>query len=150
MFILHESLSWAQLNPSHSRTCSCISFLAGKSPSLFVPPSCSNQASIGSQCNVPTSPCDLFRPCANNGTCSNTAKTARGYICSCPAHFNGTECQFNNRPCQTSSCWNAGEAFYDQEPSFPPLIYLQVRAARRPRRPSLASVRLAGTACIVN
>jgi hypothetical protein len=51
----------------------------------------------------------MLKPCQNDGSCVNTNRTAVGYNCTCPDGFNGTECQFDNRPCKPNTCWNNGD-----------------------------------------
>ncbi|CAF4169920.1 unnamed protein product, partial [Adineta steineri] len=78
------------------------------SSSIFSPSSCSNTAYMGLNCSISSSLCDILQPCQNNGTCNNTNQNSLGYICSCPLHFNGTYCQFDDRPCQPNTCVNNG------------------------------------------
>ena len=59
-------------------------------------------------CSVSALPCNLLRPCRNNGTCTNTNNTVHPYTCSCLSGFKGTECQIDTRPCQSDTCWNNG------------------------------------------
>jgi hypothetical protein len=83
--------------------------LVGTQPSTsFTPRTCSMPTSIGSSCNISSTSCDMLRPCQNSATCINTNLTLLGYICSCPSGYSGTECQFDNRPCQPNTCWNNG------------------------------------------
>ncbi len=82
-------------------------FLADAPSSSFIPPSCPDQ-NIGTNCNISSAPCDILKPCQNNGSCNNTNTTLLGYNCTCPPFFNGTQCQFDNRPCKPSTCWNNG------------------------------------------
>ncbi|CAF0775479.1 unnamed protein product [Adineta steineri] len=76
--------------------------------SYFSPLSCSNTAYIGLNCSISSNLCDMLQPCQNNGTCNNTNQNSLGYICSCPLHFNGTYCQFDDRPCKPNTCINNG------------------------------------------
>jgi len=83
-------------------------FLA-ESPSLsFVPRPCPGQYQIGPDCNTSSAPCDILKPCQNNGSCINNNNTLYNYMCLCPPGFNGTECQIDNRPCKPNTCWNNG------------------------------------------
>ena len=85
-----------------------ICFLAGQSSLSFIVPNCSTPSQIGSSCNISSAACDMFKPCENNSTCINNNAAIRGYTCLCLFNFNGTECQYDNRPCQPNTCWNNG------------------------------------------
>jgi hypothetical protein len=50
----------------------------------------------------------MLKPCQNNGSCTNDNSTLYGYVCSCLTGFNGTECQYDYRPCKQNTCWNNG------------------------------------------
>ena len=76
--------------------------------SAFTTVACSNSTLIGPSCNISIAWCDFVHPCENNGTCQSTKNNSRGYLCSCPSGFDGTECQFDRRPCQPETCWNGG------------------------------------------
>ncbi|ETE62036.1 EGF-like repeat and discoidin I-like domain-containing protein 3, partial [Ophiophagus hannah] len=58
-----------------------------------------------------TGPC-LPNPCHNGGTCEISeayrGDTFIGYICKCPAGFNGIHCQHNVNECETEPCKNDG------------------------------------------
>ncbi|CAF1198564.1 unnamed protein product [Adineta ricciae] len=73
---------------------------SGQQSSAFLP-SCPNYSIF----NVT---CDILRPCQNNATCSSDNTTLLGYSCMCLPGFNGTQCQYNYRPCQSSTCLNNG------------------------------------------
>ncbi len=75
----------------------------------FTPSSCPNQTYIGINCNISSTVCDISQPCQNNGICKNVNTTLLGYICSCPSGFNGSQCQFDYRPCKPNTCWNNGK-----------------------------------------
>ncbi|CAF0824469.1 unnamed protein product [Adineta ricciae] len=81
-------------------------------------PTCDSPAHIGSTCNLPNSPCDLLKPCQNNGTCTNDETTLKGYFCSCFDYFNGTECQYDHRLCRSDTCWNNGTCTTIQNKTF--------------------------------
>ncbi len=81
-----------------------ICFLGGQ----FIPPACPVLGQTGSACNTPFTLCDLLKPCQNNGTCVNNNTVLRGYTCLCLLNFNGTECQYDNQPCQPNTCLNNG------------------------------------------
>lgn len=51
-------------------------------------------------------PCDMLKPCQNNGTCHNINTTSYGYNCSCSLCFNGTNCQLDHRSCHVNTCGN--------------------------------------------
>ncbi|CAF0715551.1 unnamed protein product [Adineta steineri] len=78
------------------------------SPSFFVTFTCPNTTAIGLNCNTSSSPCDILKPCENNGTCNDINTTISAYNCSCPSGFVGTQCQIDNRPCKSNTCWNNG------------------------------------------
>jgi len=89
-------------------------FLAESSPTFFVPQSCSGQyQKIGPDCKTSSAPCDMLKPCQNNGNCTNNNNTLYGYNCLCPPGFNGTECQIDNRLCKPNTCWNNGISSFD-------------------------------------
>ena len=73
---------------------------------------CQNSTRIGLFCNISNTPCDVLKPCLNNGSCSNTNTTVHGYNCTCPTGFNGTNCDIDNRPCQSNTCRNKGNDFH--------------------------------------
>ena len=77
-------------------------------PLSFQPIICSNPILMGSFCNITNIPCSIVQPCLNRGFCSNSNSTARGYICICLNGFNGSECQFDSRLCQSNLCLNNG------------------------------------------
>ncbi|CAF1277210.1 unnamed protein product [Adineta ricciae] len=78
------------------------SFNRISSPSVFLPSVCPNSTLIGIHCNISLTLCDL---CQNNSTC----QTINGmFYCNCLSGFNGTQCQFDYRPCILNRCWNNG------------------------------------------
>jgi hypothetical protein len=83
-------------------------FLAELSPTSFVPQSCPSQYQIGPDCSTSSTPCEILKPCQNNGNCTNKNNTLYNYICLCPSGFEGTECQIDNRPCKANTCQNNG------------------------------------------
>jgi hypothetical protein len=50
----------------------------------------------------------MLEPCQNSGTCIND-NTDLGYTCLCLSGFDGTECEIDNRICQSDTCWNNGK-----------------------------------------
>ncbi|CAF1021685.1 unnamed protein product [Adineta steineri] len=74
---------------------------------FFVMPFC-GQNKIGLTCNISSAPCDMMQLCENNGTCINNNSIVDGYRCSCSQGFNGSNCEIDNRPCQSNTCWNNG------------------------------------------
>ncbi|CAF0887622.1 unnamed protein product [Adineta steineri] len=74
---------------------------------FFVMPFC-GQNKIGLTCNISSAPCDMMQLCENNGTCINNNSIIDGYSCSCSQGFNGSNCEIDNRPCQSNTCWNNG------------------------------------------
>ncbi|UJR16931.1 hypothetical protein I4U23_003829 [Adineta vaga] len=73
-----------------------------------IPSGCISSNYIGHDCNISVFPCDMLQPCQNNATCINNNTVTYGYTCSCLLGFNGTECQYDQRPCQSTTCWNNG------------------------------------------
>ena len=78
------------------------------SPSIFIPPSCPNRNQMGIHCNISAMPCNILKPCQNNGTCIDNNTISHGYTCSCPSGFNGTNCEIDIRPCKPHTCRNNG------------------------------------------
>ncbi|CAF4191046.1 unnamed protein product, partial [Adineta steineri] len=74
---------------------------------FFIMPFC-GQNKIGLTCNISSAPCDMMQLCENNGTCINNNSIVDGYSCSCSQGFNGSNCEIDNRPCQSNTCWNNG------------------------------------------
>ncbi|UJR25992.1 hypothetical protein I4U23_007339 [Adineta vaga] len=77
-------------------------------PHNFVPRNCTEANQIGSFCNISSVPCDLAKPCQNQGICTNNLSISHGYICACQSGFNGTNCELNIGLCQMTTCWNHG------------------------------------------
>ncbi|CAF3304276.1 unnamed protein product [Rotaria socialis] len=75
--------------------------------SIFVPNNtCPNpNTTMGVNCDMSSSLCAIKQPCKNNGTCNGTHYS---YDCSCPCGFNGTDCEFDYRPCKPYTCLNNG------------------------------------------
>ncbi len=93
----------------HSLFHSPVVYFLAKTPSAqFVAPPCPNSTHVGIHCNISNLPCDIFKPCQNNASCVNTNDN---YSCICSPSFNGTECQFDHRPCQPFRCWNNDQYF---------------------------------------
>ena len=82
--------------------------LASTSSFSFVPATCNNPHRIGVTCNISSTDCDLLQPCQNQGTCINEKNSSHGYFCRCLWGFNGTQCQYDVRPCKANTCWNNG------------------------------------------
>jgi Notch-like protein len=88
---------------------SFVCFLIEELSPFFTPQQCNGSINIGVNCNISSNPCDMLKPCKNNGRCNNThTNTHLGYNCSCSAGFNGTHCEFDHRLCTPNTCWNNG------------------------------------------
>ncbi|CAF4185728.1 unnamed protein product, partial [Adineta steineri] len=74
---------------------------------FFVAPLCRNSTSIGIDCNVSGTICDMGNQCLNDGSCRNINNN-QDYNCSCPPDFNGKQCQFDQRLCKENTCFNNG------------------------------------------
>ncbi|EPY81630.1 notch1 preproprotein-like protein [Camelus ferus] len=48
------------------------------------------------------------RPCRNGGTCAVASNTARGFVCKCPAGFEGATCENDAGSCGNLRCLNGG------------------------------------------
>ena len=72
----------------------------------LVVPTCANKTTMGTNCNISSTPCDLLKPCKNYGTCENRDE---GYVCNCLKDFDGSECEIDNRRCKPTTCWNQGK-----------------------------------------
>jgi hypothetical protein len=83
-------------------------FLVQEPSPVTISPICSNSTYIGPYCNISSNPCQTLRPCMNNATCINSNTTAGDYNCACPSGFNGTQCEFDHRPCKPDTCLNNG------------------------------------------
>jgi len=86
-------------------TTSTTSTSTTSSLSLIIPP-CPSKATMGTNCNISSHPCDLLKPCKNNGTCENRDES---YVCNCSKDFSGSECEIDNRRCKPTTCWNRGK-----------------------------------------
>ena len=86
---------------------SIFSALDDTSPNFLNTLTCWSLTHIGLYCNISSKACDILQPCRNNGTCNNIDDN-RGYTCSCPLHFTGSQCEYDKRPCKESTCWNNG------------------------------------------
>ncbi|CAF4095370.1 unnamed protein product [Rotaria magnacalcarata] len=60
---------------------------------------------MGVNCDRSSNLCNITQPCKNNGTCNGNHYS---YNCSCPCGFNGTDCEFDHRPCKPYTCLNNG------------------------------------------
>lgn len=74
----------------------------------FVAPTCNDFTPTGLPCDKLNSPCEMAKPCKNNGFCTDNNTIPAGYSCSCLPDFNGTQCQYDHRPCKPDTCWNNG------------------------------------------
>jgi hypothetical protein len=83
-------------------------FLASPQPPYLVLSPCVNSTNIGFHCTFSGALCDVMHPCKNNGTCNNSNDN-QNYNCSCLPGFNGTQCEFDHRPCKEDTCWNNGK-----------------------------------------
>ncbi|CAF1129874.1 unnamed protein product [Adineta steineri] len=93
---------------STTSTARNVNTVAEQSP-LFIPKSCGDLTSIGLNCNISASPCEIANPCQNNGNCTDDNTTTYGYICLCPFGFNGINCELDNQLCKPHICLNHGE-----------------------------------------
>lgn len=75
---------------------------------VFIPSVCPNASFIGQNCDILNKPCDIVKPCQNNGTCYNNDIVTNGYVCLCLTGFDGTRCELDHRPCKPDTCWNNG------------------------------------------
>ena len=50
----------------------------------------------------------MLKPCKNNGSCLDNNESVAGYNCTCLHGFDGRQCEFDNRPCKETTCWNEG------------------------------------------
>jgi hypothetical protein len=82
--------------------------LGETSPSHIIIPSCNGFTPSGLKCDKLNSPCEMLKPCENNASCTDDNTTSVGYVCSCLSYFNGTQCQYDHRPCKPDTCWNNG------------------------------------------
>ena len=67
---------------------------------------------MGKNCNISSSPCDVLKPCQNNGTCVNATTSLSGYSCACLSGFGGENCQYDRRPCKPDTCWHDGSCCF--------------------------------------
>ncbi|CAM4826422.1 unnamed protein product [Rotaria magnacalcarata] len=84
----------------------------------FVPTQICNNSQIGVNCNVSNSPCDLLKPCQNNGICERNPTDINDYNCLCSRGFNGTHCELDHRPCKPQTCLGHGECHETLDLSF--------------------------------
>ena len=82
-------------------TCFC---LVQSNASVFHPTTCSDPLKTGTSCNITNTPCEVIKPCLNNGSCFNDINTTRAYFCSCLNGFTGSQCQFDS----SKICLNNG------------------------------------------
>ena len=76
--------------------------------SYFHASACVNSTNIGASCSIPGTACATLSPCQNNGNCTNINAVQEGYVCACVPGFNGTQCQWDRRPCRSDTCLNNG------------------------------------------
>ncbi|CAF4045004.1 unnamed protein product [Adineta steineri] len=119
---IHDNSSViSSMNVQHDTSTFLINQLTTSESSLsspfFVMPFCGND-NIGLSCNISTTPCDIMQLCENNGTCINNNSIVDGYSCSCLQGFNGSNCQIDNRPCQSNTCWNNGTCNQTSDTTF--------------------------------
>ena len=74
----------------------------------FQASTCVNSTNIGSNCSIPGTVCATLTPCQNDGNCTNINTVQKGYQCVCVPDFNGTQCQWDRRPCRSGTCLNNG------------------------------------------
>ncbi|CAF4147425.1 unnamed protein product [Rotaria sp. Silwood2] len=72
--------------------------------SYFVPKPCLNTTNIDVNSNISNTLCDIFKPCQNNGICTNIQANIPSYFCSCQLGFSGIHCEFDYRPCKQNTC----------------------------------------------
>ncbi|CAM4971981.1 unnamed protein product [Rotaria socialis] len=84
----------------------------------FFPTQICNNSQIGVNCNVSNSPCDLLKPCQNNGICERNPTDINCYNCLCSRGFNGSHCDFDHRPCKPQTCLDHGECNETSDSSF--------------------------------
>ncbi|CAF1298869.1 unnamed protein product [Rotaria sp. Silwood1] len=78
----------------------------------FYPTPCNDSTMIGIYCNVSNSLCAMTEPCQNNGSCIDDQTKKFGYYCLCPSDFNGADCEFDDRPYKSDTCF--GRGIYNQ------------------------------------
>ncbi|CAF1136212.1 unnamed protein product [Adineta ricciae] len=84
--------------------------MSSKLPMLyFIPEACHNMSTISRSCNISNSPCEMMKPCLNDGTCTDDRTTTLHYRCSCLLDFSGSHCEFDNRTCTKHICLNNGQ-----------------------------------------
>ena len=62
--------------------------------------------------------CDLLLPCENNGNCAEDSNAFYNYVCLCLQNFNGTNCEYDYRPCQPNTCRNNGQCIQTSNQTF--------------------------------
>ena len=82
--------------------------LLASQPTAFLVSPCVNSTNIGSSCSISGTACATLMPCQNDGNCTNIDTVREGYLCACVPGFNGTQCQWDRRPCQSDTCLNNG------------------------------------------
>lgn len=78
------------------------------SVSSLHPLTCWNPEHFGFYCNSSNDVCSILQPCRNNGSCLNTKNDNPKFRCNCSQYFNGTYCEFNQRPCRLNYCSGHG------------------------------------------
>ena len=79
-------------------------------PAPFQPRPCPSPQRPGLFCNVTNTPCLVFSPCQNNGSCFHVSNNTRGYWCSCPSGFGGDDCQYDLHSCGKNPCLFNGQS----------------------------------------
>jgi hypothetical protein len=83
-------------------------FLVQEPSPVTILPTCSDSTYIGPYCNISSNSCQTLQPCMNNAICINSNTTVGDYNCACQSGFNGTQCEFDHRPCKPDTCLNNG------------------------------------------
>ena len=125
--------------------------LAQSASRPFVPVTCLNVTSIGTNCNTSNAPCNVLQPCQNGGICNNINVAPNGYLCSCSTDFYGSRCEVDRRFCRPDTCWNQGEHFSTlrQICSASLSPFIQAPATKRRIARSIVRVQLSGKASTV-
>jgi hypothetical protein len=69
--------------------------------------------SFGINCNSSESVCAMSQPCLNSGICIENSTNQQGYTCECQWGFNGSNCQDDQRPCKSYTCFQRGKYWFD-------------------------------------
>jgi len=82
------------------------------SSSYFVARECNDLDYVGESCNISMKPCDLLQSYPNMESCTDDPTLVGGYNLTCMPGFNGTDCEFDNRPCQFNTCLQKGASLF--------------------------------------